>query len=47
MPVSFLTQSERERLQSVPKEISFEDIAAFFTLSEADLALVKKQHGAL
>ena len=45
MPVSFLTQSERERLQSFPKEISPEDITAFFTLSPTDLAIIRKQHG--
>jgi TnpA family transposase len=45
MPVSFLTQGERERLQSFPKEISPEDITAFFTLSETDIDLVQKQHG--
>ena len=45
MPVSFLTESERERLQSFPKEISSDDITAFFTLSETDIDLVKTQHG--
>jgi hypothetical protein len=45
MPVSFLTQSERERLQSFPKEISDEDLTAFFTLSDTDKALAQKQHG--
>jgi TnpA family transposase len=46
MPVSFLTDNERERLQRFPSEISPSDITAFFTLSETDLALVQKQRGA-
>jgi Domain of unknown function (DUF4158) len=46
MPVSFLTDNERERLQRCPAEISSGDITAFFTLSATDLALVRKQRGA-
>src|SRR4051812_11817011 len=45
MPVSFLTDSERERLQRFPAEISFDDITAFFTLSEPDIDLVCRQRG--
>jgi TnpA family transposase len=46
MPVSFLTDNERERLQRFPSEISPSDITAFFTLSATDLAPVRKQRGA-
>src|SRR5712692_2266853 len=45
MPVSFLTDKERERLQSFPSEIPESDITAFFTLSTTDLVLVQKQRG--
>jgi TnpA family transposase len=45
MPGQFLTQAERERLQSIPKEIPHEDLIAFFTLSADDLALVYKRSG--
>lgn len=43
MPVSFLTDNERERLRCFPTEISLSDITAFFTLSTTDIALVEKQ----
>jgi TnpA family transposase len=45
MPVSFLTDNERGRLQSIPTEISLSDITTFFTLSATDLAFVRKQRG--
>jgi TnpA family transposase len=45
MPVSFLTEDERERLQHFPAEISQSDVTAFFTLSYTDMALVRKQRG--
>jgi hypothetical protein len=45
MPVSFLTEKERERLQSLPSDIPESDIIAFFTLSPAEIKLVKKQRG--
>jgi TnpA family transposase len=46
MPVSLLTENERERLQRFPTEISSGDITAFFTLAATDLAYVRKQRGA-
>ena len=46
MPVSFLTENERERLQRFPTEISSGDITAFFTLAATDLTHVQKQRGA-
>jgi TnpA family transposase len=45
MPVSFLTENERERLQRFPSEISPGDTTAFFTLAATDLAIVRKQRG--
>ena len=45
MPVSFLTDNERDRLQRFPAEISSSDITAFFTFSEDDLVIVRKQRG--
>jgi TnpA family transposase len=45
MPVSFLTENEREQMQRFPPEISFTDIATFFTLSATDMVLVQKQRG--
>lgn len=45
MPVSFLTEDEREGLQYFPADISANDITAFFTLSATDMALVRKQRG--
>jgi TnpA family transposase len=43
MPVSFLTDNEREQLRCFPAEISLSDLTAFFTLSITDMALVQKQ----
>jgi len=45
MPVSFLTDDEREGLQYFPADISPNDVTAFFTLSATDMALVQKQRG--
>jgi TnpA family transposase len=45
MPGQFLSQVERERLQSFPFEIATNEIITFFTLSDKDLALVKKRSG--
>ncbi len=45
MPVSFLTESERERLQRIPEEIPPDTVTAFFTLTETDFVLVRTQHG--
>lgn len=45
MPGQFLSQVERERLQSFPSEITANEIITFFTLSDKDLTLVKKRSG--
>jgi TnpA family transposase len=42
MPVNFLTDSERRRLNSFPLEITTADLVAFFTLSTADLDQLPK-----
>lgn len=46
MPVSLLTDDEREQLQGFPEQIPQNDLTAFFTLSPTDMALVRKQRGA-
>ncbi len=45
MPVSFLTERERERLRRFPTQIPPEDISTYFTLSESDLAHALIQRG--
>lgn len=45
MPGQFLSQAERERLQSFPEEITPNEVITFFTLSDKDLILVKKRSG--
>ena len=45
MPGQFLSQVERERLQSFPDEITFNELITFFTLSQKDLNLTKKRSG--
>ena len=45
MPGQFLSQAERERLQSFPEEITFQELITFFTLSDKDLTQVKKRSG--
>ncbi len=45
MPVSFLTEADRGRLNRFPVEVSPEDLAAHFTLSESDLRLVGLRRG--
>lgn len=42
MPVSFLSEAERERFNSFPAELSFDDLIAYFTLSESDFRQVPK-----
>ena len=37
MPVSFLSEAERERFNSFPADLSTNDLIVFFTLSELDL----------
>ena len=45
MPVQFLSEAERERLQSFPSEITFNELITFFTLNQKDLNLTKKRSG--
>lgn len=42
MPVSFLAEAERVRLNSFPVELSNEDLIAYFTLSDKDLRQIPK-----
>lgn len=46
MPSGFLTNAEKERLESFPAEINEVDKTAFFTLTDNDLALVNRRTGA-
>lgn len=43
MPVQFLSEADHERLNRFPDEISKEDHATYFLLSEADLVEIAKQ----
>ena len=45
MPGSFLTNAERERLNSFPFFISEEDLISFFTLSDSDRIAIEKLRG--
>ena len=45
MPVSFLTDRDRERLGRFPADIPLADISTYFTLVPADNTLVKAQRG--
>ena len=45
MPVSFLNESERYRLNRFPWQISDKDLAMFFALSASDKAQIQKQRG--
>jgi len=45
MPVSFLTEAERQHRSAFPNEIAQADLITFFTLSSADLAQIRKQRG--
>lgn len=46
MPVGFLTDAERERLDRFPSEVTQEDVIAFFTLSPTDRDQIPKNSGA-
>lgn len=46
MPVGFLTDAERERLERFPSEVAREDVIAFFTLSPTDRDRLPKTSGA-
>ena len=45
MPVSFLNESERDRLNRFPWQISDKDLVMFFALSASDKAQIRKQRG--
>ena len=45
MPGQFLSEKERGRLGRFPEEVTARDLAAFFTLTEADLTQVAKLRG--
>ncbi|HIG74801.1 MAG TPA: Tn3 family transposase [Bacteroidetes bacterium] len=45
MPVRLLTAVERDRLSRFPADVSLEDLAAYATLSGADLDVVRVQRG--
>lgn len=42
MPVSFLSEAERLRLNSFPADLSNDDLIAYFTLSDTDLLQIPK-----
>lgn len=43
MPIGFLTDAQRERLNRFSDDISRDDLSAYFTLSEADIEAVNNQ----
>jgi hypothetical protein len=45
MPVSFLSDRDRQRLDGFPADVPPDDLRVFFTLASADHALVKAQRG--
>ena len=45
MPIGFLSDAERERLRRFPGTVSDADVAGYFTLSPADLDLVRRRTG--
>ncbi len=45
MPVRFLSDAQREQLSGFPAELDGEALDRFFTLSDADLAEVRRRHG--
>lgn len=45
MPVGFLTDAERERLNDFPDNIPYDDLSAYFTLTENDIQEVNRQRG--
>jgi hypothetical protein len=46
MPVSFLTDFERDRLNRFPERIDHHDLVTFFTLTESDHSRIPVQSGA-
>jgi hypothetical protein len=45
VPVRFLSDAQREQLSGFPAELDGEALDRFFTLSDADLAEVRRRHG--
>jgi hypothetical protein len=45
MPIGFLTQTERDRLNRFPDHIPHDDLIAFFTLSVSDQDQARRQRG--
>ena len=45
MPIGFLTEAERERLSRFPDEIPYDDLSAYFTLSDNDIQEIQRQRG--
>ena len=45
MPVSFLNEAERDRLNRFPGQISDKNLVMFFALSASDKAQIRKQRG--
>jgi TnpA family transposase len=45
VPVRFLSDAQREELSGFPAELDAETLDRFFTLSDADLAEVRRRHG--
>src|SRR5439155_7628953 len=45
MPIGFLTDADRDRLNRFPIDIAPTDLLTYFTLSEADLELIQTHRG--
>ena len=45
MPIGFLTDADRDRLNRFPTDVAPADLLAYFTLSKADLELVQAHRG--
>src|SRR6266568_2012916 len=45
MPIGFLTDAERDRLNRFPVDIAPTDLLAYFTLSETDLEFIQTHRG--
>jgi TnpA family transposase len=43
MPKGFLTDAQRERLNRFPDDLPRDDLSAYFTLSGADIEIIKSQ----
>ncbi len=45
MPIGFLTDADRDRLNRFPNDVAPTDLLTYFTLSEADLELIQTHRG--